>query len=243
MALWLAPVLARAETPIIHVAHLDYERAPMLALSSGKPAGGLLYELGNLLAAQLGGKAEHRRVSLKALKSGLGNGEIDLACHVSPVWWPELPGRWTRQLFAHVDRLVIRHGSDVSSLSAGLAQVHRLGVLASEHPARVDVLFAGRHVTVVTEKSVVDALAGLMAGRSDALMLADGDMNKLLETAPEYLTRIQVLPQPLAVVQTQCIVSPRSRLPLSAVDEAITQLIKDGEVARLLLRYQMSQSY
>jgi ABC-type amino acid transport substrate-binding protein len=204
---------------------------PIADIRDGRVVDGLQKDLGEALAAKLGRTAAFVALPRKRIAEALDSGKADVLCMYLPMW---LPGDfdWSQGFFPIVEVII----SDRS-----VAEPHTLGDLT------------GQVIGTVLGYSYPEMEQALGAGfvREDAPS-AETNLRKIgigrihyASTTTSYLayhlkTTPIALHAPLVVksYHTECAVSRRGQVALGQVNQAITQIVKDGTLARILQHYQ-----
>ena len=205
---------------------------PLADIDGGRLRGGIHHDLAQALARKLNRQLVAQVLPRKRIAMALDSGQGDLLCLYLPQWLPG-PYQWTQPFFPQTELLVSalnapapQELSDLRDRPIGTVLGYsypELEVALGMHFRRADVssnainlrkLAAGRIAHVATIKSFYD------------YRLRQGD--KLPVHPPlqirHYLTR--------------CALSPNSSVKLEEVDNAITELINEGAIGRILSNYQ-----
>jgi polar amino acid transport system substrate-binding protein len=206
---------------------------PMARFEGERMVGGVHHDIGAAIARQLGRTPVFLTLPRMRIGAALLSGEADLLCAYIPAWI-DGPLGWSTP-FLPVTELLI---SDVS-----VNAPHTLADLAGQ---KVGTILGYRHPEF-------DAALGARFRRIDApnadtnlRLLAAGRITHaiIVKSALDYRLKLGEpklhLHTPLVVKQymTQCAVSPKGHVKLEEVDRAIAQMVKAGEVAAILGRYQ-----
>jgi ABC-type amino acid transport substrate-binding protein len=205
---------------------------PVADFRQGELVGGMHHDLGEALAQKMGRKASFLVLPRKRIALALDSGRADIICMYLPDW---LPGHfeWSQAFFPQTELLI-------SSLN-------------SERPHSLPAL-QGKPIGTVLGFSYPELEQGIGSG----FVRADGPSNlinlrKLAAGRVQHVATIKVLYDyqlklgakinvhpPLLIKQylTRCAVSENGHVKLPEVDAAITQLVKDGAISKILSTYQ-----
>ncbi len=226
----LVSAAAHAETLVVLVA--SSVDMPMADIRDGKLHGGVHLDLGQALARKLHRELVVQVLPRKRLEGALAAGRADILCTYQPEW---LEGKhaWTQPFFPQSDLLL-------TALSA--ARPHTVAdvrgqpigtVLGFAYPELERALGAG-----FVRSDVASSVANLQKFRLGRIRHIVVD-----KAIYDYQARIGMglnAHPPLVVMHqlTRCAVSTRSKIPLSEIDGAITQLVREGAIQKILSNYQ-----
>lgn len=227
---FLATAAVPAEPVVVLVA--SSVDMPMADIRDGKLHGGVHMDLGRALAQKLHRKLVVQVLPRKRLDSALASGRADILCTYQPDW---LEGKhaWTQPFFPQSDLLL-------TSLSAprpaSLADVRGqpIGtVLGFAYPELDQALGADFVRSDVT--SSVANLQKFKLGRVQHIVV-----DKAIHDYQRRLGMNLNAHPPLVVMHqlTRCAVSARSKIPLQEIDAAISQLLREGAINKILSNYQ-----
>lgn len=205
---------------------------PLAQIEAGQMTGGILFELGQALAQQLHRRAEFLTVPRKRLDSVLAAGTVDGICYALP-GWIDAPVHWTPVLLPNED-LVVGGPHVAAPRSVAALADERLGtVLGYRYPELENTL--GDTYQRDNSPSMPLNIRKLMAGRYRYAVIDRLSLDYHARQHPELKTWSTLT---LSRFQAGCAFSRASRLPMSEVDAAIRQLVRQGTMRRILARYQ-----
>jgi ABC-type amino acid transport substrate-binding protein len=205
---------------------------PQARIDGDRVVEGLHVDIGQALARRLGRQLEARPVPRKRLAVALEQGEGDLLCDYQSEWLPG-PFAWSRPFIPDQALLISAASAPPLPGLAALAGQPVGTVRGYVYPEMAEVLRGG-----FVRDDAPDAVANLRKLELGRIRHALTGRRVL-----EYRQRIGsfrlALQPPLVVseVLAQCALSPRSTLPLAALNAAIQGLVAEGELGRLLARY------
>jgi ABC-type amino acid transport substrate-binding protein len=193
---------------------------------------GLHSDLGAAFARRLGREVQMKAVPRKRIAQELETGRADLVCDYQPAWLPG-PFRWSR---AFIPDQTVLIGPASAPAPGGLAAVagSRVGtVLGYAYPEVASALGEG-----FVRDDAPDAIANLRKlalGRVPFALTG----RRLLDYRRRVGGFTLVLHPPLVVAEVlgQCGLSPHSDVSLTALNAAISGLVAEGELARILGKY------
>lgn len=226
----VAPLRAQPE-PLVFVAPTNLGE-PWFLFVDGQPVEGLLLELGEAVARQLGRRATHLSVPSRRVAQVLSQGEADMVCYVLPPW---LLGDfvWTEPVLPNADVLVAR---------ANAAAVRQLADLRGQRVGTITgytyrhLLAPGAGLPFLRDDALDTRalLAKLEAGRTDYALIEQATLNAYLARTPASRLRLALMLQRFTA---HCAISRRSRVPAEQLQRAVHQLQHDGSVRRLYQRW------
>lgn len=205
---------------------------PMAAFRDNQLVDGVHHDLGLALAARLGRQAVFLGLPRKRIALALEQGKADLICMYIPGW---LPGafHWSQPFFPMREVVVTDTTVPRPATLADLKGQTIATVLGYYHPDLERVLGAG----FVREDgpSNYSNLRKMLAGRLHHVVTQQSTLDYHQKTGK----RLSVYPPLLVKTYLgQCAVSPRGQVSVEAVNKAIVQIVKEGDVARISARYQ-----
>lgn len=221
---------ARADQLVVLVAtSVDM---PMADIRAGKLHGGVHLDLGRALAYKLQRALAIEVLPRKRLAQALESGRADVLCTYQPGW---LEGQhaWTQAFFPQSE-LLVTSATLPRPLAVGALRGQQVGtVLGFAYPEMEQALGEG-----FLRSDAPSALANLTKFKLGRIQ------HMIIDKAfYDYQVRLgmKVDAHPPLVIKhqlTRCAVSLRSRVPLADVDAAITQLVREGAITKILSNYQ-----
>lgn len=225
-----APVRAHER---LHVLLDSSTEMPQARIVGGKLVGGLSRDLGLQLGARLKRQVVFRVLPRKRVAAELIAGvDADVLCNYLPEWLPE-GLLWSQAFLPDAELLISAITVPAPATLADLADQPVGTVNGFVYPNFERVL--GAHFRREDAPDAQANLRKLRAGRMQHAIIG--------RTTFEYLARrgnlVLRLHKPLEVssYKTQCALSPRSRISQSELDTAISGLLADGSLQRVLAAY------
>ncbi len=227
---WLFLATAQAGQLVVLVAtSVDM---PMADIRDGKLYGGVHLDLARALAGKLRRELAIEVLPRKRLPLALESGRADILCTYQPEW---LEGRhqWTQAFFPQSELLVSSLAVPRPTAPADVRGQPVGTVLGFAYPEMEQALGSGFVRSDAT--SAVSNLQKLKLGRVRHVIVdkAFFDYQVRLgggfEVHPPLVVKYQL---------TRCALSMRSQVPLAEVDAAITQLVREGAINKILSNYQ-----
>lgn len=193
--------------------------------------GGIVKELGELIAAGLGRPVAFVPMPSKRVSAALLAGEADAVCFVLPEW---LQGdfRWTRGLIpeaslvaAHAEAPPLQRLEDLADQPVGT-------VLGYHYPRAEHVL--GKGLKRADAPTMTANLRRLAAGRVRYALVEKTSLQFFQREQPNAPVRVAWV---IDRFDARCAFSPRSGVPFVEVAQVLDRLVGDGSVERVLARY------
>jgi polar amino acid transport system substrate-binding protein len=239
---WLLGSAARAQRPgDLRFALGQSWGPPFLERVGTRVTGGLLPDLMNAIAAELGLVARYEMLPPLRVERAMDDGSVDLHCLLSPTWWPEVndPARWSVPLLRLKDVLVAspQGPATASELKQRLASSEPLRVATVRgyrYPTLEDDFKAGRFVReeAFDQWSLLEMLA---RNRAPLGVVNSLTLRAYQQRAPR--SGLHALRE-VQEVATHCLLSAKPQVPAADLQEAISQAVRSGRVQRVLARYE-----
>ena len=158
--------VAAAEAPLRFVVS-DSWAMPMVQMErGGRPTQGILHDIMLSLATQVGMPAQFHVLPRARVQNAMDHGEVDIRCHVSPSWLPNLSGdySWSVPLLVQRDLLIGRGDSPTSVNLAGL-QRQSIGTVRGYNYPTLQPLFDADRLHREDARNQEQVLDKLLAGR------------------------------------------------------------------------------
>lgn len=205
---------------------------PMAEIRDGRLVGGILKELGDDIARQLGSAPQYLIVSRKRIAVALAAGEADVACNQRQEWL-DVPLAWTAPVIVDRGLLVTR---------AGAAPIRTLDELAGKR--------VGMVLGYVYEDPSPDLQAKLIRDdaptmRANIEKLATGRYDHAFVDELEFRYFQRSARVPIAIhppylqppFEGACGVAPGSKVSAAAVKAAVERLLASGRIEKILGHY------
>ena len=236
LILILATVPCLAELPPLRFAIADSWAMPMVRHENGQPTEGILFDVMQSLALQIGYPAQFQVLARARVQSAMDHGEVDVRCFVTPAWVGPNADQylWSEPLLAQRDVLV---GTRQRPAPVNLQTLERQSVgtvLSYTYPSLQPLFDAGR-LQRDDARSQEQVLQMLIIGRFNYAVSnqwAVDWINKDLEPADQL--------HDVALVQEQklgCMVRNDPHLPTEKILSTLSAMRQSGEIERIISRY------
>lgn len=205
---------------------------PLADIDDAQLRGGIHRDLAQALARKLNRQLVVQVLPRKRIAQALETGRGDLLCLYLPEW---LPGhfQWTQPFFPQAELLVSALAAARPQSLTELAGQPVGTVLGYTYPEFEAAL--GRRFQRIDVTSNAINLRKLSAGRIQHVATIKTFYDYQLRKGEKLNAH-----KPLLIKQylTRCAVSPKSNVPLAEVDHAISQLVGEGTISKILSDYQ-----
>jgi polar amino acid transport system substrate-binding protein len=227
----LAPGTAQAAQPVMTFLAPANHMMPFASFHDGEMTGGLLKDIGEVMAHRMGYTARFHTVPGKRVAIALTQGEADGVCFVMPGWidgtfnWtrPSIPGAGV--VVAHVTAPVIRSLQTLANERVGT-------VLGYRYPELDELL----HNTLRRDDapSVQHSIAKLVAGRSRYAIVDQMTIEYYLKMNPTTPLRVDVV---YLRYKAGCAFSLMSPVKFADVERVLDKMADDGTIEGILAKY------
>ncbi|WP_442035604.1 substrate-binding periplasmic protein [Pseudoduganella sp. RAF19] len=205
---------------------------PLADFRRGQLVRGITKDLAEALAQKMGRKLELMVLPRKRIAMALDSGQGDMLCLYLPEW---LPGRyqWTQPFFPQAELLLTALSAPPTHSLEELAG-RRVGtVLGYRYPEFEHVLGAG-FLRDDAPTNLIN-LRKLAAGRVQYAATIKSHYDYQLKLGEQIRTH-----PPLFIKQylTRCALSHKGHVSLTEADAAITQLLQEGVINKIITNYQ-----
>lgn len=204
---------------------------PWAQFNDGKLSGGLLKDLGELIATRLGRKAKFIIVPSNRVRGVLSGGSADALCYVRPEW---IDGNynWTPPLIQDGAAVVARIGAPVIRTLADLRNVPVGTVIGYRYPEIESAL--GHDFIHEDAPSMESNMRKLIAGRMEYAILEKMVLDYHLRKDKSIQLRVDFL---YISFDAQCAFSLSSKIPFADVIRVIKSINEDGSANEIFSRY------
>jgi len=234
LMLWSAYSLA--EQPVLRFSVAESWSMPLVRLEGDQPVEGLLYDLTQAVAKEVGVRPEYHVMARLRLEEAMSSGDIDVRCYVSTRWLNDRPGDfvWSIPLIHQRDVLVGRV-SDSTPMPPEQLPPQAIGTVLGYTYSTLQPLLDKGQLHREDSRSQLLVLQKLQAGRYRHAV-----SNQLsLQWFNQGLPAEQQL-QALAVLEEQdlgCMVRNDPAIPTQALLRALVRMKQSGEIERIVQRY------
>ncbi|MES2019218.1 MAG: transporter substrate-binding domain-containing protein [Pseudomonadota bacterium] len=204
---------------------------PFADFQDGEMKGGLIKDIGEVLAHRMGYVARFHSVPSKRVAIALAHGEADGVCFVLPGW---IDGEfnWTKPAIPGAGVIISHNTAPVLKSLQALANERVGTVLGYRYPQVVSVL--GDTLRRDDAPSVQHSIAKLVAGRSRYAIIDQMTIEYYIKTHPGAPLRVDLV---IEHYKASCVFSLLSPVKFAEVDRVLAGMVEDGTIAAILARY------
>ncbi|WP_166366680.1 substrate-binding periplasmic protein [Pseudomonas akapageensis] len=214
---------------------------PLARVELGQPVEGIVFDITQSLARQIGYPAEYHVMARLRLQKAMEKGDVDVRCYATRSWLPETSARYVLSLPLIYQRDVLI-GSRRTATPIAPEQLPRQSigtVLGYSYPT-LQPLFDSNRLHREDARSQQQVLQKLQAGRFDYAV-----SNQLsLDWFNRRLPPEQQL-HSLAVLEEQelgCYVRDDPSIPVERILQTLQNMKMSGEIDRIIERYRQQGS-
>lgn len=204
---------------------------PLVSVQEGQLSGGILKDIGDVLAARLGRRATYLVLPSRRVPLALQEGKADALCYVMPGWIKGDFG-WTQHFIPDDGVVVALPDAPVLATLQDLADIP-VGTVAGYVYPRVTATL-GPHFHRNDAPAMQNNFDKLLAGRTQYAITEQMSYLYYQRQHPGSRLRRDVTYESF---NAPCALSRHSTLKLADVDKAISGLIADGTIAAILANY------
>ncbi|MGS7250648.1 substrate-binding periplasmic protein [Pseudomonas anuradhapurensis] len=234
LLLWTSQCLA--EQAVLRFSVAESWSMPLVRIEADQPVEGLLYDLTQALASEVGARPVYHVMPRLRLQEAMEHGDIDVRCYVSSQWFDTPPRNfiWSVPLINQRDLLVGRPG-DSTAISAEQLPPQAIGtVLGFTYPGLQPLLDQGRLQREDSRNQLL-VLQKLQAGRYRHAVSNQLSLQWFNRGLPDG-QRLQALTV-LDEQQLGCMVRNDPALPTQALLRALARMKQSGQIERIVQRY------
>jgi len=235
-ALLLISLDCTAAEPPLRFVVPDSWAMPMMQLEHGRPIQGILYDVMLSLATQVGVAVEFHVLPRARVQSAMEHGEVDIRCHASRSWLPNLPDDyiWSSQLWTQPDLLISRPTGPTVVIPADLPH-QSIGTVLSYNYPTLQPLFDANQLRRDDARNQEQVLQKLQAGRNHYAVSNQWTLDWFNQ---------RLLPQQqlkhVAVLEQQsfgCYMRNDPKVPAQRILRALEQMKASGEIDGIVRLY------
>lgn len=240
LAVLVMATLACAAQPVaaepLRVSWSSHNAPPAAMVEREQLTGGIIFDIGNAVAARLGTTATFLDVPRARYEAQLRGGRIDVTCMTNPKWLrdPATLG-WSPPLFEENDIIVQQSGRSPWDAVDDL-HGQRIGTIYSFVYPSLENLFASGRVLRDDATTLDGNMRRLVLRRIDGVVDSEIAIRWWIREN-DLRGQFTVARVPVSTHDIHCAISPLTRAGVANVRAAFTALKDDGAIERILMRY------
>lgn len=235
-ALWMICLTSIAAPAPLRFSVSDSWAMPMAQVEDDQPTQGILYDLMQNLATQVGRPAEFHVLPRARIAAAMAHGDIDVRCYVAQAWLdnPTDDYIWSVPLMVQRNVLVSRHTPPQSVQVSKLAP-QLIGTVLSYRYAILDPLFATGQLSRDDSRSEDLVLQKLVAGRFTHAVINEWILDRFNLNKPpdQQLHKVALIDEQ----NLGCIMRDDPNVPVQKILRALVHMKQSGEIDDLIERY------
>jgi len=209
--------------------------------ANGVITGGLMKDMGDQLAKELGAPIQYITLSRSRIEPGLLSGDAHIVCYSHPNWLERSKDYgWTIPNAVQIERVVGLKNTPLPKKVPQDFVGKRVAVHVGYHFEPIQPLFDAGTAKRMDESKVAIMFKDVEMGLSDLLITSEGEIEGYFHVNPDKRKLFAVSKKPFSIFQTQCAVSPKSAWPLAKIDAALAAMLKRGDFDRMTKKYKLS---
>lgn len=209
---------------------------PLVQLDNYQPTSGILFDIMQSLAHQVGRKAEYHVLPRLRVQAALERGEVDIRCYAAQAWVPHLSGDyfWSLPILYQRD-LLIASAETAAGPYPGQFDNETIGTVLGYNYPDLQYLFDNHELVREDARSQEQALRKLVAGRYNYAVASELVLNWLNRELPanQQLKAISLIGEQPA----GCIVRNDPSLPTQKILRTLVRMRVSGEIQQIIDRY------
>lgn len=212
-------------------------KMPWVRLEGEFIRGGLLVEMGQLLASEMQHTARFKMVPRKRVEPLLQTHEIDLICNYRPAWFDE-PDKvwWSGPVLRQGDVLVSLRDSGLTADASGLSG-HRISMTLGYHYPELQTLMAGAAYQRIDVKFEEMTLQQVLNKGADFAILNSYMFDWYVHENPQHAF---APPNYVSIFDFECAMSKASTIKPEVLQAANKRISEQGRYVQLARKYSLS---
>lgn len=215
---------------LVMLAPLD-QAMPIVRFQNGAISGGIVKDVGDLLAQRLGRRAVYLNADSPDVTPALSSGRADAMCYVMP-FWIDGDYNWSPPMLPDAEMIAAR--SDMPHLrSLKELKDKPVGTVVAYRYPRVEQVL-GKRFRRVDAANMEKNIQQMVAGKVPYTMISEATLSYQQRIHPGLKVRADLV---FSAYKAQCAFSQKSAIPFDEVSKAIDTLLKDGSIDQIMARY------
>ncbi len=235
-ALLLLTVNASAAEPPLRFSVAESWSMPLVQLDNYQPTAGILFEIMQSLARQVGREAEYHVLPRLRVQAALERGEVDIRCYAAQAWVPHLSGDyfWSLPILYQRD-LLIASAETAAGPYPDQFDNEIIGTVLGYNYPDLQYLFDNHQLVREDARSQEQTLRKLIAGRYHYAVSSQLVLDWLNRDLPanQQLKAISLIAEQPA----GCIIRNDPALPTQKILRTLVRMRVSGEIQRIIDRY------
>jgi ABC-type amino acid transport substrate-binding protein len=241
IALLLFSQASGAAEPPLRFSVAESWSMPLIQLDDREPTSGILFDIMQSLAHQVGRQAEYHVLPRLRVQAALERGEVDIRCYAAQAWVPNLSGDyfWSLPILYQRD-LLISSAEIAATPFPRQFENETVGTVLGYNYPDLQYLFDSHQLVREDARNQEQTLRKLAAGRYHYAVSSQ----LVLDWVNRDLPATQRL-RPISLIGEQaagCIVRNDPGLPTQKILRTLVRMRISGEIQQIIDRYTAPQS-
>ena len=225
-----------ADEPVLRFSVAESWSMPLIQLDERQPTSGILFDIMQSLARQVGRKAEYHVLPRLRVQPALDRGEVDIRCYTAQAWVPNLSGDhlWSLPILYQRD-LLIASAETAAGPYPRQFDNETVGTVLGYNYPDLQYLFDNHQLVREDARSQEQTLRKLIAGRYHYAVASELVMDWLNRDLPadKKLHVISLIGEQAA----GCLVRNDPDLPTQTILRTLVRMKASGEIQQIIDRY------
>ncbi|MBV8679431.1 MAG: transporter substrate-binding domain-containing protein [Aquitalea sp.] len=243
------PVLlagAMLSTPAAHAGGVlkigvsDSDAPPIVELTPDNQAlaSGLIKELGDALAGELGMKPQYVVIARKRVENAIETGKVNIVCNANPEWFGNATRLgWTREFYPQIERVLSLKGvPDIHHVDEMASK--RIGTIRGYSYPSLEHLWAVGRTSRVDEPRLELLVKSLQKKLTDVAISSELELAWWAKTNPQEARAFKQHPITISYMPTMCAVAPNATVSVDKLNQGIEAMRRNGKLKSILKTYE-----
>jgi ABC-type amino acid transport substrate-binding protein len=225
---------------ILKIGVSDSDAPPIVVLTPDNQAlaSGLIKELGDALAGELGMKAQYVVIARKRVENTIETGKVNIVCNANPEWYGNATRLgWTREFYPQVERaLSLREAPDIRQVDEMVGK--RIGTIRGYSYPTLEHLWAVGRTTRVDEPRLDLLVKSLQKKLTDIAISSELELAWWAKSNPQEARAFKQHPLTVTYMPTMCAVAPHSSVSTEKLNQGIEAMRRSGKLKAILKSYE-----
>ncbi|GFM88995.1 amino acid ABC transporter substrate-binding protein [Pseudomonas cichorii] len=233
--LLFSPFSVAAEAPL-RFSVAESWSMPLIRIENHQPTSGILFDIMQSLARQVGRSAEYHVLPRLRVQPALDRGEVDIRCYTAQAWVPNLSGDylWSLPILYQRD-LLIASAETAAGPYPDQFDHETIGTVLGYNYPTMEHLFDNHKLVREDARSQEHALRKLIAGRYNYAIASQLIMDWINRDLPDHkrLKAVSLISEQPA----GCIVRNDPDIPVQKILRTLVRMQVSGEIQQIIDRY------